>query len=462
MATNVYESSEAIRADFINKAPQYRLSAEPTSGETQRLVRAIVANCKGFNCLITGTTIGGMNWGFILETVAAWRLRHLVNQQIDPTNDALVAAAIIPPYPHCPNPGEFQPLEAWSITKLQIENIIHTRAVANYTFKSRLTRALFDELKLAIPNGIIADHLDEDNNFLPTLSVSDVLGFLVDTYNQLTPDEISKIHVTFNMPFDTAGTHGDHFKRLQNCQAKMVPSNEPILDTTMMRVCLGHFENVPYMVTNSTRWKRKAKDPLTPPETWTSFKTWWTTAFLAHSSEARSLNLGGIANSAVTENEVEVKVRDAGTRLADAMAREFELRDRRADVMQEALVAMSANSNATHSGPPSVITAQTSGDAILRAENESLKRQLAEKKAPRTKFHNRSDSKTSWDRTVTAKRYYQNNNYCWSHGHDIHPTHTGVSCKNKKEGHLPEATIHDRRGGSNHFSHLVGEPASTS
>ena len=85
MATNVYESSEAIRADFINKAPQYRLSAEPTSGETQRLVRAIVTNCKGFNCLITGTAIGGMNWAFILETVAAWRLRHLVNQQIDQT-----------------------------------------------------------------------------------------------------------------------------------------------------------------------------------------------------------------------------------------------------------------------------------------------------------------------------------------------------------------------------------------
>jgi len=247
---------------FINKAPQYHLSAEPTSGETQRLVRAIIANCKGFNCLITGTSVDGINWIFILETEDAWILRHLINQNIDPSDQVLVAAATVLAYPHCANPGEFQPLESWSITKLQIENIYHTRAIANYTFKSRLIRAIFDELKLAVPNGIIADHLDEDDNFLPNITISDILGFLVDTYNQLTPDEISKIHPTFNMPFDTAGTHGDHFKRLQNCQAKMVPSNEPILDATMMRVYLGHFEKIPYMITNATKWKKQARDPL--------------------------------------------------------------------------------------------------------------------------------------------------------------------------------------------------------
>jgi len=199
---------------------------------------------------------------------------------------------------------------------------------------------------------------------------------------------------------------------------------------------------------------------------WKTFKAWWTVAFLAHSAESRVLKVGGIANSAVTENEVKVKVLDAGTRLAEAIADELELRDKRMEIIQEAIIAMSANSNATTSGPPSVITAQTSGDVHLKAENELLKKQLAEKKTPRTKFNNRSASKISWDRTVTPKRYYQNTNNCWSHGHDIHQTHNGENCKNKKEGHVPEATINDLRGGSNHFSHLVshlvGNPASTS
>ena len=130
----------------------------------------------------------------------------------------------------------------------------------------------------------------------------------------------------------------------RSAKSNMVPSVEPILDATMMRVCLGYFEVVPSMITNATKWKKKARDPLTPPETWKTFKAWWSMAFLAHSNEVRSLRVGGIANSAVTENEVKVQIRDSSTRLAEALADEFQLRDKRMELMQEALVAMSANS----------------------------------------------------------------------------------------------------------------------
>ena len=110
-------------------------------------------------------------------------------------------------------------------------------------------------------------------------------------------------------------------------------------------------------------------------------------------------------------------------------------------------MAMSATGTASLAGfpPPSIITTQTTAYALLKAENANLIAKLAERTS-RTK-HNarRSSNRPSWDRNEVPKRYYQNTNYCWTHGHDIYLHHTGMSCKNKSDGHIAEATINDRR-----------------
>jgi len=84
-------------------------------------------------------------------------------------------AAMQSAYPDCANPGEFQPDKQWSITRLQITTLAYDRDIANYNFKTCLIRAVFNELKLAIPNGIIADFLDIDNNFLPIMTIPSIL-----------------------------------------------------------------------------------------------------------------------------------------------------------------------------------------------------------------------------------------------------------------------------------------------
>jgi len=84
-------------------------------------------------------------------------------------------AAVTLLYPTCANPGHFLPDEQWSITRLQIATLAHDRDIANYNFKTCLIRAVFNELKLAIPNGIIADFLDIDNNFLPIMTIPSIL-----------------------------------------------------------------------------------------------------------------------------------------------------------------------------------------------------------------------------------------------------------------------------------------------
>jgi hypothetical protein len=40
-----------------------------------------------------------------------------------------------------------------------------------------------------------------------------------------------------------------------------------------------------------------------------------------------------------------------------------------------------------------------------------------------------------------------NDNYCWSHGYQVHNGHTSTSFKNQKEGHKTEATKTNPMGG---------------
>ena len=393
MASSTYDSIESIQTDLPTKYHEYRLSAEPTSGEVRKLARATQNNLKSFNCLLAGTAVNGLNWGFILEIEAGWRSRHLIAQGVDMTNPIAVQNAVTPPYPHCANPGEFQPDENWSLTRLQIATMNHEKHVANYNFKTRLIRAIFNEYKLAIPSGVLSNFLDVDDNFIQTVTIQSILAYLKHHYNQLSSEEITKIHLRFNQPFDTAGTHGDHFKRPQICQAEMATSLEPIVDATMMRVCLGHFEVLPSMAAYATKWTTKANNVLFPAETWPSFKGWWSTAFLDHNKEQRSLNLGGIANSAISGDDVETKIIEVNTKMAQVFDSEMEVQNKKLALLEEKIMAMSATGTASLAGfpPPSIITTQTTADALLKAENANLKAQLAEKTS-RTKRNARRNS----------------------------------------------------------------------
>ena len=49
----------------------------------------------------------------------------------------------------------------------------------------------------------------------------------------------------------------------------------------------------------------------------------------------------------------------------------------------------------------------------------------------------------------SRKRNANNENYCWTHGRTRNNNHKSCSCSNKKEGHQSDATISNRKNGSN-------------
>lgn len=93
--------------------------------------------------------------------------------------------------------------------------------------------------------------------------------------------------------------------------------------------------------------------------------------------------------------------------------------------------------------------------ADLTATNKELTQLMAKKDAKisnlKKKLNDRSgprDRNTTTMNQDSTKRRYNNNNYCWTHGFDIHNTHTSQSCNFPNEGHQREATRADTKGGS--------------
>eukprot|EP00957_Ditylum_brightwellii_P075981 5775238-Ditylum_brightwellii.AAC.1 len=52
-------------------------------------------------------------------------------------------------------------------------------------------------------------------------------------------------------------------------------------------------------------------------------------------------------------------------------------------------------------------------------------------------------------------KYYNNLNYCWTHGFDVNDTHTSQSCSRPKYGHIWYAMRNNTMGGSMKGAHKI-------
>jgi hypothetical protein len=63
--------------------------------------------------------------------------------------------------------------------------------------------------------------------------------------------------------------------------------------------------------------------------------------------------------------------------------------------------------------------------------------------------YNRNRTAPNTRNRDSTKQRYTNDNYCWTHGFNIHNTHTSQSCNFPIEGHQRKATPTNTKGGSN-------------
>ena len=301
----------------------------------------------------------------------------------------------------------------------------------------------------------MADLQDDDGDL--QASVKTILNHMEKHYNTLKPRDITRILVDFNKPYDDSLTPAQYFKRQQKCRTLLKKSPEPISDATMVRTSLGHFLQLPHMDKACDDWETQY--PTDAPGTWLEFKQFFTKKFFNYQNHQASLHDAGVANSAIRSSEVDSIYAELAALRAASQTKDDQL-SLLVERLQHGLLPSPPAVSDTASLPsivtnPSVTSTPQDITAIV---NQAIAQALAAQAPPPAQQQRRNDRRQRPPRT---KRRYNNSNYCWTHGCDLHENHTSSTCKNPKPGHQRDATLTNMKGGSTQHLHLVCLPAPT-
>jgi hypothetical protein len=502
----------ALRSAFPIPPESYTLSREPTNTEIKKLRASVKANLKQTTCLLPNTE--NIAWSWLIMTPEEWIEAHTneTAERITKRHTAIATAtnpehlsaddwllhhsddadlrqlareqwALLnpgitidyedpPPMPNPTNPGMFVIDDNMSVIK-------HTRAkerymqhLYTYSFKSNLVKAVLKDLSIAIPKALVTDIQDDSGTFTKT-SLLDLLQHINTAFHQIRPKDISTIMETFNTPYDLTLTLAEYFKRQQECQKDLKDTLEPISTATMIRTSYAHFLALAHMGQACDDWE--TANPDGKATTWTAFKQFFTKKFRQYNNRKNSLQDAGIANSATATTHDYTALQEELTRVqADNLARDTHL----ANIIQQnhqlakqlENLSMLASSSGGSQAPPvrdlsfadsgsTAFNTNTSSELMLAFNELTKKMDRLTAATPNTPASSNSTVIPPTGTRVTypprSVRRFNNDNYCWTHGCDLHPNHTGPKCKNKKIGHKNEATVTNRMGGSTKNLHLV-------
>ena len=435
-----FPSIENIRSSFLHGPAVYKLGSNPSRDRVRNVRKKVLGNLQDQTCLISGAD---GSFGFVVQTDNMWREKQLSLLGIDEDDAAAVEAAVIPPKPNPVNPGELVVGE-WSHIEFVRQEKRYNTLRENFLWLRNIEKAVNLDLKVAIPAELISDLMNDDGDIQSR--PLQILDFLETRYNQMQPKDIKEIMDEFNKSFDDTITSSQYFARQQNCRTKLKHTNESIRTATAVRTCLGHFQAVAYLGKACDDWDDEVRI-MADPATWTQFKTHFTKCFLQYHNKQETLKDAGIANVALTEDDVssiitsQLSLQDGHLSAAFA-EKEAQIQALSAQVDE---LSNSRSSPKQLSPSPSTTTDQSAMAAVLATMN---------KKIDSLSNGTGGEGKGKKKRTRT-KRRYQNDNYCWTHGCDLSESHTSKNCNYRREGHVEDATLRDRKGGSSKWISLV-------
>ena len=424
----------ALRESFTVKPSTYKVSAEPTQHEIKRLRKSVHANLRDTVCLIPGTDTTG--WLWLIQTPDEWNDMHTTR---DPN-------ANVPAFPTITNPGIFTVDDAWTDKALARKKEEYLMSLYLFQHKTNLERALLLDLSDAIPSSLVADLQDDDGRFL-NVNVLTLVDHMENTYDQLRPKDIQDVMDDFNKPYEETMPLAEYFKRQQKCQSLLKKTPEPISQATMIRTCYSHFLRLPHMANACDDWDDK--HPGTgATATWPEFKLYFTQKFRQHNNRQTSLRDMGIANSAITTTEfqnLQAQLAAVQENSAGQAAEMSALREQNQTLLDHLKVLANLAKSSGAGLPPACVPATASDltdDSRLATDVSKLSRRVDSLQATA----NQQSADTN--KAPRTKRKFKNDNYCWTHGADIHPLHNSKTCKHPAPGHQTEATITNRMNGS--------------
>jgi hypothetical protein len=288
--------------------------------------------------------------------------------------------------------------------------IFHEYTRTDQALKQQLLGA-FDEM--------YTKSLSNRHTGFATISTYDIIQHLYQTYGMISQVNIKDNTTRMNEPYDPTLPIENLFDQIETAAEYAEAANHPF--SIQQIVTTGYlliFATGLY-TEECKLWNRR---PLAE-QTWVNFKLDFSRAHKElREMQSMTAQMGnatmGHANMArFSENEDNTQTETAQA-LADLAT---------ATVADRTAVANLTQANAT-------LTSQLSE---MRTLLQSMSEQLNNVQSPPPVYR-----PSTYDRNSEA--------YCWSHGRTRNPNHTSATCRNKKPGHKNDATLHDRKGGSNY------------
>jgi hypothetical protein len=256
-----------------------------------------------------------------------------------------------------------------------------------------------------------------------SVTTRQLLDHLCATYGNITPANLADIDAKMKTPFDPSQPIEVLFDQIEDTADLAAAAN--VAYTAAQIVVYGYnlvFQTGVF-IDACRDWRRRPEANIT----WNQFKIDFA---LAHQElrESQLTSQGAgyqSANSAMFQGQDTQASNDSWhTQTADALANLAT-----ATVSDRSAVSVLT---ATNSDLSSALSSANSKLATAQADITALKTKVASLQGRETGGQTRYPPRTV--------RTYTNDNYCWTHGYDIHASHTSTTCKYPREGHKTEAT----------------------
>ena len=247
-----------------------------------------------------------------------------------------------------------------------------------------------------------------------------LIQHLYNVYGRITQIDLSDNEKRLKQSYDPSMPIENLYSQVEAAIEYAAAGNAPFTNNQIVT-------NAYLLIFQTGQFERACEDWDVLPianKTWVNFKTHFTRAHqrFTNMQQLRQANYNGATNQAnhVAQMELQQDTTNALQALADATGA-----DRTA-------LANLAQSNST-------LTTQLNDITTIIKQLELKVNGLADtnQRGPRQSDYNRNSE-----------------HYCWSHGRTRNPNHVSSNCRNKKEGHIDTATLHNKQGGSERYCNM--------
>jgi hypothetical protein len=335
-----------------------------------------------------------------------------------------------------------------------------------FFLQDNVNRALKKQIESAVPTEFLDEIRDQWVN-LDNVTIPAIFAHLMEQPSgDVSPEDVrARSESIESQKYNLAEELTIYFKRLVDYQKYAAQGNMDISDNNLIQIGIRHIRATGHFNLACNAWIERIKN-IPGDNTWNNFKRHFQAARRVVQQDVTATN----NNQYQAANQLIAQQNSKFAEIEQTNQRNFEHLTTQMNNMIQAPsqpppapfhdhTAYHANGYAPPAPyPPQYYPPpqQPHHQYMYNTTNEqALLQQLADLKRKLHAKENRSHGGGRKPKRAKTERRWNNSNYCWTHGHDVHVSHTSATCKKRADNHQPAATRSNPMGGSQTDHHLV-------